>query len=135
LAAARRHGYEPFSLPNAAFMVVVNLLLLAALTPWSAGPAGAEPSAVRTYAMLGGALVLAGWMLVVIARRAGPWYGLYAVALMCVGAIGILPSLVFIRLAEASAVRDVEGAGDVPADGEARHVIRTPPGREDDPRR
>ena len=35
--AAARFGYEPFSLPNAAFMLVANLLLLAALWGLSVG--------------------------------------------------------------------------------------------------
>lgn len=94
--AARRFGYEPFSLPNAALMLVVNLLLLSALAP------AAAPGPSRTV-MLGAATVLALGMLVVIARRVGAWLALYAVGLMAVGAMAVLPSLVFMRVAAASA--------------------------------
>lgn len=107
-AALRRYGYEPFSLPNAALMLVVNLLLLSALAP-------AEPStavgdqALRQTVMLGIAAVLAMGLLVVVARRSSIWYGLYAVALMSVAAIAVLPSLVFMRFA--GAADDAEDAG------------------------
>ena len=104
-AASRRFGYEPFSLPNAALMLVANLLLLSALTPAVQAPAA--DLALRSQVMLGAAGLLALGLLVVIARRSSFWYALYAVALMSVGAIAILPSLVFMRIATAPAPADV----------------------------
>jgi hypothetical protein len=95
--AARRFGYEPFSLPNAALMLVANLLLLSALAPGAADPG------LSRSVMLGAAAVLALGMLIVIARRVGLWLALYAVGLMAVGAIAVLPSLVFTRVAGAAA--------------------------------
>jgi hypothetical protein len=105
--AAGRFGYEPFSLPNAALMLLVNLLLLSALAPT------AEPNAaaldLRRTLMLAAAALLALGMLVVVGRRVGIGLALFAVGLMAVGAIAVLPSLLFMRLAAASA--DTDGTG------------------------
>ena len=99
-AAARRFGYEPFSLPNAALMLVANLLLLSALAP----AADLPPADVllRSQVMLAAAALLALGLFAVIARRANPWYALYAVTLMSVAAIAIFPSLLFMRFAAGS---------------------------------
>jgi hypothetical protein len=114
-AALRRYGYEPFSLPNAALMLVVNLLLLSALAP-------AEPSttvgdaALRQTVMLGIAAVLATGLLVVVARRSSIWLALYAVAVMSVAAIAVLPSLVFMRFAAAAQDADDDARSNEPPD-------------------
>jgi hypothetical protein len=105
--AAGRFGYEPFSLPNAALMLLVNLLLLSALAP-TAEPDAAALDLRRTL-MLAAAALLALGMLVVIGRRVGIGLALFAVGLMAVGAIAVLPSLLFTRLAAASA--DTDGSG------------------------
>ena len=99
-AAVRRFRYEPFSLPNAALMLVANLLLLSALAP----AADLPPADVllRSQVMLAAAALLALGLFAVIARRANPWYALYAVALMSVAAIAIFPSLLFMRFAARS---------------------------------
>jgi hypothetical protein len=99
-AAARRFGYEPFSLPNAALMLVANLLLLSALAPASDVPPA--DMLLRNQVMLGAAALLALGLFAVIARRVGSWYALYAVALMSVAAIAIFPSLLFMRFAAGS---------------------------------
>ncbi len=101
-AAAQRFGYEPFSLPNAALMLVVNLLVLSALGPAAETPADAASAELQQMVMLAAAAVLAGSLLVLIARRSSLWYALYAVALMSVGAVAVLPSLLFMRLARAT---------------------------------
>lgn len=103
--AERRNGSEPFSLPNAALMLIVNLLLLSALSATADASGGLARIAAVDVATLvkstvAGALAL--WLFVVIARRHGVWIALYAVPLMAVGAIAILPSLLFRRLALAS---------------------------------
>ena len=82
------YGYEPFSLPNAALMLIPNLLLLSALSDHGI-TAGAD--AVK----LGIAAVLSAGMLVLVALRTRFWIACCAVALLAVGAIAILPSLVF----------------------------------------
>lgn len=109
-AALRRYGYEPFSLPNAALMLIVNLLLLSALAP-AESTAAVGDAALRQTVMIGIAAVLATGLLVVVARRSSIWLGLYAVALMSVAAIAVLPSLVFMRFAAAA-----QGADDARAD-------------------
>jgi hypothetical protein len=85
--SAEAYGYEPFSLPNAALMLVVSLLLLSALSDPRAGAAVAVK--------LGVAGVLSMGMLLLIAWRTRVWIAACAVALMAVGALAILPSLVF----------------------------------------
>ncbi|MCG6943086.1 MAG: hypothetical protein LJE69_17785 [Thiohalocapsa sp.] len=133
-AAARRFGYEPFSLPNAALMLVANLLLLSALTPAAQAPSG--DVALRTQVMLGAAAVLALWLFVIIARRSNGWYALYAVALMSVGAIAVLPSLVFMRFAVAPAETSGEGSRRQaqPARDPTQDATRVPPKGMDGPR-
>jgi hypothetical protein len=108
-SAARRYGYEPFSLPNAALMLVANLLLLSALAP-AGNAAYASATGPRTLVMLGVVAVLAAGLLVVIVRRTSLWYGLYAVALMAVGAIAVFPSLVFMHFAAAAGGEPETGA-------------------------
>jgi hypothetical protein len=110
-AVALRQGYEPFSLPNAALMLVVNLLLLSALTPEAphAAADGTGASLARVVKLTAAALLASG-MLVLLARRVGLWVGLYATALMSVGAIAVLPSLIFMRLAATSATTSVREA-------------------------
>jgi len=107
-SALRRYGYEPFSLPNAALMLVVNLLLLSALAPAETAAAVGD-GALRQMVMFGIAAGLALGLLVVVARRSSIWFALYAVALMSVAAIAVLPSLVFMRFA--AAADDAEDAG------------------------
>jgi hypothetical protein len=96
--AAMRFGYEPFSLPNAALMLVANLLLLSALVPVSDAEV-AQGAASAYWVKLGVALLIAGLSLVIIARRTGVLMALYAVALLSVLAIAVLPSLLFMGLA------------------------------------
>ena len=96
--ALERYGSEPFSLPNAALMLVANLLLFSALAGGGLAAGGGDPAA---WVKLGLAAALALWMLVMIARRTRLWIGLYAVVLLSVGAVAILPSLVFVYLARA----------------------------------
>lgn len=110
-AALRRYGYAPFSVPNAALMLVVNLLLLSALTPTQTAAHVGDP-ALRQAVMLGGAALLATGLLVVVARRTSVWLGLYAVALMSVAAIAVLPSLLFTRFAAAAEAADQAGTDD-----------------------
>ena len=86
-----RYRTEPFSLPNAALMLIANLLLLSAFS---------GSAAVADVKLLG-AGVLSLFMLVLLARRIPPLIALYAVALMLIGSIAILPSLVFRYLAQA----------------------------------
>jgi hypothetical protein len=98
----RRYGCEPFSLPNAALMLVVNLLLLSAFSGVADGQSGLIQLAVNeraTLVKLSVAAVLALWMVAVVARRSSVWIALYAVPLMAVGSIAILPSLLFRHLA------------------------------------
>ncbi|MGB5733226.1 MAG: hypothetical protein WBM40_02130 [Thiohalocapsa sp.] len=109
----RRTGSEPFSLPNAALMLVVNLLLLSALSAAADGQGGFAQIAATATATQTGTLVklivagaLALWLFTVIARRNGVWIALYAVPLMAVAAIAILPSLVFRYLALAAEEQD-----------------------------
>jgi len=100
--AARRYGSEPFSLPNAALMLVVNLLLLSAFSGVADGQGGLIQHAVNEPAALvklSVAALLGLWMLAVVARRSSVWIALYAVPLMAVGSIAILPSLLFHHLA------------------------------------
>ncbi len=113
-AAARRFGYEPFSLPNAALMLVANLLILSALAP----DADVQPAdmLLRSQMMLGAAALLALGLFAVIARRASPWYALYAVALMSVAAIAIFPSLLFMRFAAGSGGEDLDSEARQPTD-------------------
>ena len=111
--AARRFGYEPFSLPNAALMLVANLLLLSALRPVAESAGAVDGGGPRTAVMLGAAAVIAAGVLVVIARRSNLWAALYAVTLMGIGAIAVLPSLIFMRIAIAP------GADEPPSRGEA----------------
>ena len=92
--AAGRFGYEPFSLPNAALMLVANLLLLSSLSGLRADEGGlsaATPEAVKLL----GAATLSVLTAFVIARRTRVWMALYAVSLMAVAAIAVFPSLVF----------------------------------------
>ncbi len=105
-ATVRRYGYEPFSLPNAALMLIANLLLLSVLAPAEDMPSA--HGALRNQAMLGGAAVLALGVLAIVARRSNLRYALYAVALMSVGAFAVLPSLVFMRIATAPSDSDVD---------------------------
>lgn len=113
--AVRRYGYEPFSLPNAALMLVANLLLLSALAPGGDGGSASADAGLRSQVMLGAVAVLAAGLLVVIARRTSLRLGLYAVALMTVGAIAVFPSLVFMRFA-AAAGGGADTTGEPPAD-------------------
>jgi hypothetical protein len=106
--AMMRYGTEPFSLPNAALMLLVNLLLLSALADaaGSADPSAASiaiASLFRAPALfkLLGAVALTLGMFWMIARRTSLWTACYAVPLMAVGAVVILPSLVFRYLATA----------------------------------
>ncbi len=97
-----RHGSEPFSLPNAALMLVVNLLLFSVLSGGIAQSDAVVSFAANDPAVLtklGIAAALSLWLFVVIARRTSAWIALVAVPLMAVGAIAILPSLVFRYLA------------------------------------
>ncbi len=96
--AAMRFGYEPFSLPNAALMLVANLLLLSALAPVS-DPEVAQGAVSALWVKLGAALLIAGLSLVIIARRTGLLMALYTVALLSVLAIAVLPSLLFMGFA------------------------------------
>jgi hypothetical protein len=114
-AAVRRFGYEPFSLPNAALMLLVNLLLLSALGPVAEGQRALGGVGL---VKLGAAGVLATGMLVVIARRTTVRYGLYAVVVMSVGAIAVLPSLLFMSMAGASPTVDTPKPED-PSDRDA----------------
>ncbi len=100
--AAGRYGSEPFSLPNAALMLVVNLLLLSAFSGLADGQGGLTQRAINdpaTLVKLSVAALLGLWMFAVIARRSSVWIAFYAVLLMAVGAIAILPSLLFRKLA------------------------------------
>ena len=101
--AQARDGYQPFSLPNAALMLVANLLLLSAVSSQGDGGrglaglfSGVEPVVSIKLAAAG---VLSTFVFLVIARRTRLWIALYAVALMAVGAIAILPSLIFAQMA------------------------------------
>jgi hypothetical protein len=99
-----RYGYAPFSVPNAALMLVVNLLLLSVLSGHPGGQGLDEALAGTDWAAsikLLAAALLALAMLVIIGWRTRPWIALYAVPLMAVGAIAILPSLLFQILASA----------------------------------
>ena len=95
-------------------MLIVNLLLLSALAP--AGQAVDGPPGTGRIVMLAAAGLLALSMLVVIARRAGIWPALYAVGLMSIGAIAVLPSLVFMRMAAAAVHADTEVDDDAAPD-------------------
>jgi len=99
----RRTGSEPFSLPNAALMLIVNLLLLSALSATTDGETGwARIGAGQDFGALVKLTVAVGlalWLFTIVARRNGVLIALYAVPLMAVGAIAILPSLVFRYLA------------------------------------
>lgn len=100
--AAGRYGSEPFSLPNAALMLVVNLLLLSAFSGLADGQGGLTQRAIddpATLVKLSVAASLGVWMFAVIARRSSVWIAFYAVLLMTVGAMAILPSLLFRKLA------------------------------------
>ena len=104
-----RYGSEPFSLPNAALMLVVNLLLLSTLSGGSA-PTDAAPPVVGhdlvTLIKVAIATLLSLWLFVVIARRTSLWIAVVAVPLMGVGAIAIVPSLLFRYLAFAGSDSD-----------------------------
>lgn len=100
--AAARFVYEPFSLPNAALMLVANLLLLSALAPVS-DPAAAQGAATAQWVKLAAALLISAGSLAIIARRTGVLIALYTVALLAVLAVAVLPSLVFMRLAGGAA--------------------------------
>jgi hypothetical protein len=77
--AAGRFGYEPFSLPNAALMLLVNLLLLSALAPAVEPDAAASgPGRAMMLAAAAAAALLALGMLVVVGRRVGIGLGLMA---------------------------------------------------------
>lgn len=91
----KRYRTEPFSLPNAALMLVANLLLFSAFS----GPDAGSEAVSGIKLLVAGALSL--FMLVLLARRTQPLIALYAVVLMLVGSIAILPSLVFRYLAQA----------------------------------
>ncbi|MCF7984728.1 MAG: hypothetical protein K9L70_10020 [Thiohalocapsa sp.] len=109
--AARRFGYEPFSLPNAALMLVANLLLLSSLSGLRALEPDADLSAtLPNIVQLLGAALLSAVTAFVIARRTRLWMALYAVSLMAVGAIALFPSLVFRYFAFATG----DDAGDLP---------------------
>ena len=100
--AAVRYGREPFSLPNAALMLVVNLLLLSAFSGVADGHGNLIQAAINdpaTLVKLCVAALLGLWMFALVARRGSVWIALYAVPLMAVGAIAILPSLLFRQLA------------------------------------
>jgi hypothetical protein len=102
--AQARYGYQPFSLPNAALMLVVNLLLLSALREGAEGDGGALTGLVSAWApavsiKLAAGALLSAVVLVVITRRTRLWIALYAVLLMAAGAIAILPSLIFRSMA------------------------------------
>lgn len=112
-SALRRFGYAPFSLPNAALMLVVNLLLLSALAPAEV-TTDAAAAGVGQAVKLGAAGLLAAGLLVIVARRTSLWYALYAVALLSIGAIAVLPSLVFMRVAGAGHDAHGEQAKDPP---------------------
>lgn len=95
----RRYQTEPFSLPNAALMLVANLLLFSAFSGADAGLQAAMGDVARIKLLVAGSLSL--FMLVLLARRTQPIIALYAVGLMLIGSIAILPSLVFRYLARA----------------------------------
>lgn len=102
--AQARYGYQPFSLPNAALMLVVNLLLLSALREGAQSDGGALTALVSASApavsiKLAAGALLSAVVLVVITRRTRLWMALYAVLLMAAGAIAILPSLIFRSMA------------------------------------
>jgi hypothetical protein len=97
-----RYGSEPFSPPNAALMLVVNLLLFSTLSGGNAPTDAALPVVgydLGTLIKVAIATLLSLWLFVVIARRTSLWIALFAVPLMAVGAIAILPSLLFRYLA------------------------------------
>ena len=99
-----RYGYAPFSVPNAALMLVVNLLLLSVFSGHPGGQGLGEAltgtDGAALFKLLAAALLALG-MLVIIGWRTRAWIALYAVPLMAVGAIAILPSLLFQILASA----------------------------------
>jgi len=106
-----RYRSEPFSPPNAALMLVVNLLLLSSLSGGNAQTDAALQLQVfahdfATLIKLAIAVLLSLWLFVVIARRTSLWVALFAVPLMAVGAIAILPSLLFRYLALADSDSD-----------------------------
>ena len=87
----------------AALMLIVNLLLLSVLSAAADGQAGwARIGAGEDFGALVKLTVAVGlalWLFTIVARRNGVLIALYAVPLMAVGAIAILPSLVFRYLA------------------------------------
>jgi hypothetical protein len=127
-----KSGYEPFSLPNTALMLVANLLLLSALAP--GGEVGVEGSAtagldqpfdLALAVKLGAAGCIAAVTFWLIARRTGVITGMVAVVLLGALAVAILPSLIFMRIA---GVAEAAAAGEdgEPESASPRHASRRP---------
>ncbi|MGA7978799.1 MAG: hypothetical protein WCA32_01065 [Chromatiaceae bacterium] len=99
--ALARFAYVPFSLPNAAFMLIPNGLWLAALAlarhdtqlaPMLGGDIGLLPLLVVSC-------IAAVWMFLVISRRTNGWIGAYAVSLLWIGAVVLVFTIGFWTLA------------------------------------
>lgn len=96
-AGLARHGYAPFSMPNALFMLVPHGLLLYAVAN---GGEGAEVAVT---------LAGAGFLLMyfLVRRRAGGWLGLFTALMLLVGASALAFSIFFAGLAAS----DGDGTG------------------------
>jgi hypothetical protein len=93
--AASRWGYEPFSAPNTALMLIPSGVLLSLLR------SGVEPGAAAAgpgpAALVGGGLwvVFLLGMLVLLARRTNLWIALYAAPLLALAAPVIFFALLY----------------------------------------
>jgi hypothetical protein len=98
--ALARFAYVPFSLPNAAFMLIPNGLWLAALA--LAGHAQLAPvlgGDIGLLPLLIVSCIAAVWMFLVISRRTNGWIGAYAVSLLWIGAVVLVFTIGFWTLA------------------------------------
>jgi hypothetical protein len=97
-----RYGYVPFSLPNAAFMLIPNGLCLTALAlsrhGFQLAPAGAG-SGLGLLSLVILSVVAAAGMFYVISRRTNAWVAAYTVILLWAGGAVLIFSIGFWTLA------------------------------------